>query len=267
MTPLSDILRTAKPKGGRVRIKHKHPAKVEAAYRKALRGAILQLAKEVKPLVQAEFSVNGQRRDSVGDLMRAIQGLVSRTLSGEAIARRVGEAVVAAEDGAISKAIGDALGIDFIMPGGTLDDAIDAWVLENTSLIKDLQEQYLTRVQSIVNNGFRQGVSYRSIADDINKQTGIGLRRAKLIARDQIGTLNSQVSEQRDRDLGIEEYIWRNSADIRVRGNPSGRYPNSKYNHWSREGKKYKWDNPPPDGHPGLPINCRCWAEAVISWD
>lgn len=34
--------------------------------------------------------------------------------------------------------------------------------------------------------------------------------------------------------------------------------------HVDREGKQFDWDNPPDDGHPGEPILCRCYAEAVF---
>ena len=50
-----------------------------------------------------------------------------------------------------------------------------------------------------------------------------------------------------------------NIADERVRGNPNGKYPNAKYNHWEREGQIFSVDEPPEDGHPGEPIRCRCY--------
>ena len=34
--------------------------------------------------------------------------------------------------------------------------------------------------------------------------------------------------------------------------------------HVDREGKEFNWDKPPDDGHPGQPILCRCYAEAVL---
>lgn len=55
---------------------------------------------------------------------------------------------------------------------------------------------------------------------------------------------------------GIEEYIWRTAGDNRVR--PA---------HILRNGKKFKWDRPPLDGHPGMAIRCRCVAIPVIDLD
>lgn len=264
MTQLSEILKAVKPEGGSIKIRHKYPHKVETAYRKALRESILSLAREIKPLVKAELS--NQRNDSIGDLMRSIQGLVSQTLSGEAIATRVGAAVVAAQDGNINKAVSRGLGVDFLVPGSPLDGLIDDWAASNTALIKDLQDNYLMRVQQSLTNGFRQGLTSGEIAKQINAATGVGLRRAKNIARNEIGTLNAKVTEERDKELGIEKYIWRTMRDIKVRGNPAGLYPRSRPSHWAREGKKFSWDKPPDGGHPGEDYLCRCFAQAVISW-
>ena len=50
-------------------------------------------------------------------------------------------------------------------------------------------------------------------------------------------------------------------------GNPGGLYPEGNAvhgNHWEREGQEFRWDQPPEDGHPGQPIECRCSAEPII---
>ncbi|QJE73761.1 minor capsid protein [Aerophototrophica crusticola] len=47
-------------------------------------------------------------------------------------------------------------------------------------------------------------------------------------------------------------YVWRTMRDERVR--PS---------HAERDGKVFRWSDPPQGGHPGEASNCRCWAEPV----
>ncbi len=47
-------------------------------------------------------------------------------------------------------------------------------------------------------------------------------------------------------------YIWRTVGDSRTRSE-----------HADREGKIFRWTNPPEDGHPGEPFGCRCWAEVA----
>ena len=79
--------------------------------------------------------------------------------------------------------------------------------------------------------------------------------RLKLITRDQTSKTIGGLTEMRQTQLGVRQYIWRTSLDERVR--PS---------HQANSGKTFDWGNPPPDtGHPGHDVQCRCVAEAVIS--
>lgn len=262
---MKDQLRAIKPRGGRVSIKHKYPRRIQRTYQAELIKMVMRLYSDINDMVKPDIQET-LRQDSAASVMRAIVQLTNRTLSGDALARRIAESVAASNESNIQSSVARALGVNIILPGSDLSDALDAWVIQNGSLITSMQNDYLQRVQNVVNQGFRTGRTYRDIAKDIREATGITRRRATLIARDQVGSLNAQVTEQRDKDLGITEYIWRNAGDIRVRGNPSGLYPKSKYDHWRREGKKYSYDKPPADGNPGEPIQCRCFAEAVIEF-
>ena len=49
--------------------------------------------------------------------------------------------------------------------------------------------------------------------------------------------------------MGIKQYIWSTSGDERVRDS-----------HAENDGKIFSYDDPPPTGHPGDEINCRCVA-------
>jgi len=131
----------------------------------------------------------------------------------------------------------------------------DNWVAANTSLIKNMPQQYLTQVDAVVRAGVSQGVGVKGLAKELAKIEGIDKRRAELIASDQIGKANASLSQYRQKDLGIEEYEWSSSNDSRVR--PT---------HAQAEGKIFRWDTPPAStgGHPGYPIKCRCTALAVF---
>jgi len=262
---IKDQLRALKPRGGRVVIQHKYPHRVQRTYEAELRGVLARLERDINEMVKPAIAEE-IRTDSISDIMRSIADLVNRTLSGDAIARRIAAAVANANEQQISKAVAKAIGVNVLIPGSGLSDKMEAWVIENTSLITSMQRDYVQRVQNVVSGGFRRGQSYRDMAKDIQAATGISQRRARLIARDQIGTLNAAVTQQRDEELGIESYIWRNAGDQRVRGNPSGLYPKSRYDHWEREGKVFRYDQPPADGNPGEPIQCRCFAEAIIEF-
>lgn len=172
------------------------------------------------------------------------------------------------------------LGVDLFRAEPWLRDMMKSWVNKNATLIRNLQEETFKNITNVLSEGIEQGEKNTTIAKRLISETDLkalkptdskvsaikkAKNRAELIAVDQIGKLNGQLTEQRQKDIGVESYIWRNVRDRRVRGNPIGLYPNSRYNHWEREGKVYSWGNPPPDGHPGFPVRCRCYAEANFS--
>ena len=262
---MKDQLRALKPKGGRVTIQHKYPHRVQRTYEAELRGVLARLERDINEMIKPAIAEE-IRTDSVSDIMRAIADLTNRTLSGDAMVRRIAAAVAVSNEQQISKAVAKAIGVNVLIPGSGLSDKLEAWAIENTSLITSMQRDYVQRVQNVVSGGFRRGQSYRDMTKDIQKATGISQRRARLIARDQIGSLNASVTHQRDKELGVESYVWRNAGDRKVRGNPSGLYPKSRYDHWEREGKVFRYDKPPADGNPGEAIQCRCYAEAVIEF-
>jgi hypothetical protein len=90
--------------------------------------------------------------------------------------------------------------------------------------------------------------------------------RAKLTTRTQISRAISEEEIARNRQAGLTHYIWRTAEDERVVGNPSGLYPKGNpghEDHYHRNGKVFAFDDPPEDGHPGIPYNCRCVMLAI----
>jgi len=149
-----------------------------------------------------------------------------------------------------------------------LREQLDGMIEENIGLIKTIPQDSLQRARNAVTANFRgETLPGGSLMQELQRIGGITKNRARLIARDQTSKLNSSINQARQQSIGVEEYVWRNSKDERVVGNPSGLYPKGrrKHNdHWNRDGKRFKWSDPPPDGHPGQPIQCRCRAEPVI---
>lgn len=142
------------------------------------------------------------------------------------------------------------LGIDAYRAEPWLDDMQSAWVSNNTDLIKSIPVQMNDRIKQLVKNAVVNGESASSLTDKIQAEYGNARNRAELIAIDQIQKGNAALAEQRQRDTGVTSYIWRGTMDARERAT-----------HKAREGKTFEWDNPPPDGHPGQPVRCRCFAE------
>lgn len=144
-------------------------------------------------------------------------------------------------------------GVDIFTTEPFLVDLLAAWEAENIKLIKSIPSQYLDQLHGKIVAAVRAGKPSKVIAEVVRETFDLPRNRAKLIARDQIGKLNGQLTMARQRNIGVESYVWRTSLDERVREE-----------HKAREGEKFKWDEPPKDGHPGNPINCRCSAEAVF---
>lgn len=143
------------------------------------------------------------------------------------------------------------VGVDVYRTEPWLAELQTNWVAANTSLIKSIPTQYMAQVEQTIRAGVLAGESPKSLAAKIQKQGNVTENRARLIASDQINKANGELNKYRQMDLGIKEYDWITSHDERVR--PL---------HQERDGKTFSWDKPPSDGHPGMPIKCRCSARA-----
>lgn len=134
-----------------------------------------------------------------------------------------------------------------------LSELIESFQAENLSLVTRLSEETVSKVGEIILRDFRKGRDHRDIARDLRDQLDLSANRAKLIARDQVSSLNGEIHRLTQTEMGVSEYIWRTALDDRVR--PS---------HEVKEGQRFRWDDPPDTGHPGEDINCRCTAEPVL---
>lgn len=130
-----------------------------------------------------------------------------------------------------------------------LDNSIRA----NVDLIKGLDADTKRRVEGVIFDGIARRRNQKYITKQLSLVMGISQRHARIIARDQTHKLNSLLTQLRNEQLGIEAYLWKTMMDDRVRRT-----------HRAREGKLFKWDKPPEDGHAGYAINCRCHAMAVL---
>jgi len=143
----------------------------------------------------------------------------------------------------------------------------DSWAKQNYDLLKKVSTEYVRNVNRLVESAVTNGISYQTLMQDI---VAAGLKpkgyQARLIARDQIGKLNGQISMAQQTDAGIDKYIWQTAGDERVRNT-----------HREIDGKLCRWDDATvysddrgktwkprtagmPKVHPGMEIQCRCTA-------
>lgn len=246
----------------------RYPKGVERSYRKFLRQYVAQLEAAVKKVVlpripQIINELSSQRPDSkdiridVESFKSALDAQVLEGFSDNELAtmvKRTGNRVNTHSKEAMGNAFKRVIGVDPLFQETFIAQEVELFVIQNVRLIESIKTKYYDDVEGIVMRGAQKGLPEKEIGKMIADRTGVTKRRGDLIARDQVASLNGNIDQQRQKNLGVSEYIWRTVGDERVRDEHAG-----------REGKKFKWSNPPFDGHPGEPINCRCVAEPIIS--
>lgn len=264
---LAIALRMAKrPRRRRKPPKAVVPKVVQAAYY----SSILEVLGEAKRLVDRDVPdaiqnllVSRQdtvsRGDSPADFSRTIDDL--RLEFGRVVDRSTLETVAEGHAASVlrnnrlqvNRQFRAVLGIDLLAGDPPLEMLMHTFTVENVSLIKSISSKYFDEIEQSVFRNWRAGIRGTEMAEGLAERYKVSQSRAMLIARDQTNKLNGQLTEARHNDLGIRQYRWRGANDERERAT-----------HLEREGRVYSWDDPPEDGHPGQPIQCRCWAELYI---
>lgn len=263
------------------KVKPIYPASIERefqrvsnAYLRLVNQVVKEYMPEIKKAAAAERD-NKRRQDDAGDLMKAIEkafrsmrldldkktdafGLRKKL---EGLANMTRKLSIAEWKRTVQDTLGLDIMDDYYM-GEFYQQVLQSWIEENVGLIKSLPHEALTEMQNIVSQGFQTGSTVTSIEKDIRTTYNAKKSSARLLARDQLGKLNSALTRQQQTDAGVAEYIWSDSGDSRVRDS-----------HHELNGKKFRWDDPPvvtPPGkpvrrcHPGEDYQCRCVALPVF---
>lgn len=168
------------------------------------------------------------------------------------------------------RAVKDTLGIDLLddyYKGEFFEETIRRWIAENVLLIKSIPSETLGNMREIILGSYLKGSSIRDIQKAIQETYNVSKRKAQLLARDQVATLNAHLTKAQQTDAGCKKYRWSDSRDGRVRDC-----------HKALNGKVFSWDNPPEmwyetkQGrvytgrrcHPGEDYCCRCVAIPVF---
>lgn len=143
--------------------------------------------------------------------------------------------------------------------GMTADDqaeALQSFLTWNEDLLKDVTEKYGEQIRDTIVNASAGTTSEETLARELMQRFEVSQSRANVIAHDQVTKVIRSVEHKRHETLGFTSFIWRTVGDDRVRPD-----------HVMYEGKEFTYDNPPPDGLPGQPVNCRCYEEPVLGDD
>jgi len=149
-----------------------------------------------------------------------------------------------------------AIDVSLMVSPATVSDTIKASIQWNTQLVRDVSAQTRQRIANSVYQGYRNRTPAREIAKQISEATNLGRKRSLRIASDQVSKATSQLTRERSQEAGIEGYAWVSSGKVHFR-----------QSHKDRDGKIFRWDEPPEDGHPGDAINCGCTSRARLSLD
>jgi len=132
-------------------------------------------------------------------------------------------------------------------------DDIAAYLARITSLITDISQQARKDVSEVVWRSITNRVPTRQVAKEIAERLQIARNRALFIASDQANKVHAFLTEIRQEEAGIDEFMWETAKDTRVRPE-----------HQVLQGRVFKWKKPPSVGLPGTPPRCRCTGRAHI---
>jgi len=235
----------------------------EREYLKALRTILRELARETRenivPLAVAEIQANrAMTKDADRSWFRRLLELsIDLAISAEGMVGRILGLESQRHTERFMETAKRALGVDLaaVVRQEDLADYLAAAGLRNAALIKGFSDDMAARVQRMVLDAVISGRPAAELRKGLTKQFQIGDRRAQLIARTEIAKLNAEMNMLRQQQAGVTSYVYRTSADERVRAT-----------HAAHEGKTFKWSTPPDTGHPGTEPNCRCIAQAVVEF-
>ncbi len=165
------------------------------------------------------------------------------------------------------------LGVNPIRSETYLIPQIESFVERNVALIKTIPADYFKQIETIIRTRIDEGASTTAIQNEIAERFGTTRNRARLIARDQIGSFMGKLSELRQRELGATHYFWRTADDERVRPDIrlSSKARAKVVSHRVLDDRRIAWNAPPVSGtrgekqHAGRPISCRCYPEPDLS--
>ncbi len=252
------------------------PAALERGYQRDLLALVRELTRQIQARLVSELDAiakaAGVRADARWDADAWITRVraIIRRLRDEAVSDagelglRLGQkhaALVSTSNRrAVRRQLESALGVDIFAEAPGLDRIAAEFVTNNVALVQSIPEELLDQVETLTLDAFKAGRRAETVAELIQQRFGVTESRARLIGRDQIAKLNGKLTELRQTNLGIDEYIWRSSRDERVRSR-----------HAELDGTRQRWAAPPVVDtkrgrreHPGGDFQCRCTAEPVI---
>jgi len=262
----------ARRKGARRRLSKLNTRRLETSHAARLQMHLTPLRDHIERLLEPslESFVSEARADDITDVISAVFGRIrvsfAAQFSPKLLERDITRSAeqIASAGGDVHRAqLKTVLGVDPVQAEPWIEREVNTFVKENASLISTLPDEAISNIEQMIFREGRRKSSVQEIRRKIQDELGATENRARLIAQDQVLKFNSKLTELRQTGAGVDEYIWRDSDDGKVRPR-----------HHFLNGKKFKWSEPPVTvtsgkragerNHPGQDIHCRCWAEPVL---
>lgn len=154
----------------------------------------------------------------------------------------------------IARQLRAGLGVEIDIDETAAREMLRAFSIENAQRIGSIPARLHEDIASLTMRAITKRMTPETFAAELLKIADVTEGKAMQLARDQLGSLWGQLSEIRQRELGLSHYIWRTMRDNRVRKT-----------HRAREGVRFAWRDAPPGGHPGVDIGCRCGAQPDLT--
>ncbi len=179
---------------------------------------------------------------------------LEQAFSLEVIARGIGADVAEHNKAEVNKQFQAGLGFDLLASEPYLAEQLDLFAADNVRLVRKLSTEAAEELRGIIVRAVRTAADLPSVQAQIEQRLGVTESRAALLARDQVGSLNAELTQLRHTQAGVTEYVWQTAGDERVRPG-----------HRALDGTTQKYSAPPivdprtgKRAHAGEDIACRC---------
>ena len=255
----------------KVKKRPKYPKNFERDYYRVLRAVVRRLKSATNSnMPMLAYSLRQDDDSTVTDAF--VQAILAELLKSMTVEEAISElelilaGVSSVVDANVIRAFAEAVSVDVVLNDSALLDTVKAeWKAQQSRLVDSIVNTYIEKLQIIVSNAVQRGTAMSEVKEEIKVLLNTTDKRAKFIARNEVGNLNGIITMRRQVDCGIGVYQWSSSHDERVR--PSHAEMDGKYFYWNSDKvgeingiKVY----PAPKYHPCMDYNCRCVALPVI---
>lgn len=255
----------------KVKKRPKYPKNFERDYYRVLRAVVRRLKSATNNNIpMLAYSLRQDDDSTVTDAF--VQAILVELLKSMTIEDAISElelilaGVSSVVDANVISAFAEAVSVDVFLNDSALLDTVKAeWKAQQSRLVDSIVNTYIEKLQIIVSNAVQRGTAMSEVKEEIKVLLNTTEKRAKFIARNEVGNLNGIITMRRQVDCGISVYQWSSSHDERVRAS-----------HAEMDGKYFYWNSdkvgeingikvyPAPKYHPCMDYNCRCVALPVI---